>query len=151
MAKHTGIEVDEEYMMSVIAGDVPSVRRQMQVPKKTSSQDESSWLPEMETVEVPREEAEKSPVSRTTPRRKKESQEFAQLFLGKQGSFDRHQVYISREIYRIISRFLPVIGGEISLMGYIDNVLRHHLEQYRDEINDLYEKNYKKPFGNEKE
>jgi hypothetical protein len=121
----------------------------LQVPKKTSSQDESSWLPEIETVEVPKEEAEKSPVSRTVSRRKKELQDYERQFLKKREHSERRQTYVSREIYRTISRFLPVIGGEVSITAYLDNILLHHLEQYRDEINDLYEKNYKKPFGDE--
>jgi hypothetical protein len=129
MAKQTDIKVDEEYLMSMMAGDVPSVRRQLQEPQKASPQKESA----------------------PPPRRKKEPQDYESRFLKKRESSERRQTYISREIYRTISRFLPVIGSEISITAYLDNILLHHLEQYRDEINELYERNYKKPFGNGKE
>jgi hypothetical protein len=44
-------------------------------------------------------------------------------------------VYIRREYHDRISQIISVIGGnEVSLFGYIDNVLAHHMENYRDEI-----------------
>jgi len=44
-------------------------------------------------------------------------------------------VYIRKEYHDQISQIISVIGGnEVSLFGYIDNVLAHHLENYRDEI-----------------
>jgi hypothetical protein len=40
-----------------------------------------------------------------------------------------------KEYHDQISQIISVIGGnEVSLFGYIDNVLAHHLENYRDEI-----------------
>jgi len=44
-------------------------------------------------------------------------------------------VYIRKEYHDQISQIISVIGGnEVSLFGYIDNVLAHHLDNYRDEI-----------------
>ena len=31
-----------------------------------------------------------------------------------------------------------IAGDDVSVGGYIDNVLKHHLEKYKDEINTLY-------------
>ena len=31
-------------------------------------------------------------------------------------------------------------GGEISVGGYVDTVLRQHLEQHKERINELYKK-----------
>ena len=50
-------------------------------------------------------------------------------------------VYIRKEYHDQISQIISVIGrNEVSLFGYIDNVLAHHLENYRDEITRLFKK-----------
>jgi hypothetical protein len=44
-------------------------------------------------------------------------------------------VYIRKEYHNRISQIISVIGGnEISLFGYIDNVLAHHFETFQDDI-----------------
>ena len=57
----------------------------------------------------------------------------------------RSQTYINKEVYDRIRRFLPVIAPEVSISGYISNILAEHLERYAEEINDLYEKQFEKP------
>jgi hypothetical protein len=50
-------------------------------------------------------------------------------------------VYIRKEYHDQISQIISVIGGnEVSLFGYIDNVLAYHLENYRDDIIRLFKK-----------
>lgn len=73
-------------------------------------------------------------------------QDYKSLFLVRKPSTDRSQCYISRYSYEKISQYLAVIGKNIPLTTYIDNVMRHHMEQYKEEINKLYEKNIRKPF-----
>jgi hypothetical protein len=44
-------------------------------------------------------------------------------------------VYIRKEYHDRISQIVSVIGGnEVSLFGYIDNVLAHHFEYFQDDI-----------------
>jgi hypothetical protein len=44
-------------------------------------------------------------------------------------------VYIRKDYHDRISQIISVIGGnEVSLFGYIDNVLAHHFENFRDDI-----------------
>jgi len=50
-------------------------------------------------------------------------------------------VYIRKEYHEKISQIVSVIcGNEVSLFGYIDNVLAHHLEENWDEITRLFKK-----------
>jgi len=53
-----------------------------------------------------------------------------------------HQcVYISRDVHGKILRIVnDIAGGEISVGGYVDTVLRQHLEQHKERINELYKK-----------
>ena len=41
------------------------------------------------------------------------------------------------KILRIVN---DIAGGEISVGGYVDTVLRQHLEQHKERINELYKK-----------
>ena len=50
-------------------------------------------------------------------------------------------VYIRKEYHDRISQIISVIGvNEVSLFGYIDNVLAHHFENFRDDITRSFKK-----------
>ena len=66
---------------------------------------------------------------------------YSSLFLVKKELRTRQCVYISQQVHSTISRIVRVIAGNnVSVGGYIDNVLLHHLEMYIEEISDLYKK-----------
>ena len=70
--------------------------------------------------------------------RKDESGSYRRQFL-KGGNIQlRQQAYISLENYQFIRRFLSVVAPGVSMSKYIDDILTAHLEQYREEINSLY-------------
>ena len=52
----------------------------------------------------------------------------------------RTAVYVSEQVRDAISTIVRHLGpsGELSVSGYVENVLRHHLEKYREEINTCY-------------
>jgi hypothetical protein len=53
-------------------------------------------------------------------------------------------VYISQRIHATISEIVKVIADkEVSVGGYIDNVLLQHLEAHKEEINELYKRDRK--------
>ena len=53
----------------------------------------------------------------------------------------RQCVYISRDVHSKILKIVNDIAGrEISVGGYVDTVLRQHLEQHKEKINELYKK-----------
>ena len=144
MAKRKTVELgqmDEDYLKSVMAGDIPPAILQNNPPgeeKEISAENaENEFSEPVPSVK----ELPKKPLVK----RKKESKDYESLFLVKRIGSEKRQTYISKDIYNKISRFLPVITGEISITAYLDNILTHHLEEYQDEINELYDKNYKKP------
>ena len=52
----------------------------------------------------------------------------------------RQPVYISRQLHQVITKLVHLLalsGKEISVGGYIDNVLADHLQQYQDEIEEI--------------
>lgn len=53
-------------------------------------------------------------------------------------------VSIRKTYHERIMKIAQVIGNnEITMFSYIDNVLKHHFDNYRDEITELYGKNFK--------
>ena len=56
----------------------------------------------------------------------------------------RASLYVSAPTKRKILEVLKKIGGErLTATSYVDNILRHHLEIFRDEINRIHqEQNY---------
>ena len=76
---------------------------------------------------------------RTRPRRRRGS--YDEVYLKRRELKTRQPVYISQEIHRSIIKLvhlLALAGKEISVGGYIDNVLAEHLRQHKDEIAELY-------------
>ena len=92
--------------------------------------------------EQPEQLADISPPE--TQKDKRKSQEYETLFIKEAdlppARFGK-SVYIRKEYHDKISQIISVIGGnEVSLFGYIDNVLAHHLENYREEITRSFKK-----------
>ena len=51
----------------------------------------------------------------------------------------RAGIYASEETKRKLLDVVQLLGrGNLSLTAYVDNILRHHLEFYREEINRLH-------------
>ena len=77
-------------------------------------------------------------------RRKRTAVDYSSTFLQKNEIKTRQCVYISQRIHTTISEIVKVIADkEVSVGGYIDNVLLQHLETHKEEINELYKKDRK--------
>ncbi|MFR9543479.1 MAG: DUF3408 domain-containing protein [Rikenellaceae bacterium] len=76
------------------------------------------------------------PTKRTTQRQRKESMvEYRQMFLTPPKIVDRQTIFISRELRDRIDRIVRQIGDrKLSVSGFAQNVLQHHLEIYGDDI-----------------
>lgn len=89
---------------------------------------------------IPVAEKSQAPPKEVT-RRKKSNADYGSVFLQRNEIKTRQCVYISREIHNKVSKIVNVIADkEITVGGYIDSVLAQHLEQHKDEINELYKK-----------
>jgi hypothetical protein len=73
----------------------------------------------------------------------KEAGSYESLFIRESDETARcgKTVYVSEEHHKRISRIVHVIGeGKMSIFSYIDNVLSHHFETFREDIIESYEK-----------
>ena len=105
-------------------------------PKEAEKQEETIEPVSVPVVEQPKEE------NRT---KRAKQQEYESLFIRETdlppARFGK-SVYIRKDYHDRISQIISVIGSnEVSLFGYIDNVLTHHFENFGDEITQSFKKN----------
>ena len=146
MAKRPMMDVDEEHLKEIMAGGLGRVKKEPpKPPQEQTPESSNSEQPKKEEPETELATQTKEPVKQI--RKKREAHDYESLFLERKASVDRRQTYIGAELYKKISSFLPVIAGhQLSVTAYVNNILTHHLEQYKEDINELYERKSKKPF-----
>ena len=73
---------------------------------------------------------------RTSNKQRKESlDEYRETFLQVPPLEDRKPVFVSREVRDRLDEIVRRLGGRrMSLSGFIENLARHHLEVYRDDV-----------------
>lgn len=79
---------------------------------------------------------------RATRKKRYDGTSYRRKFLKNNPQGGRVQVYIDRNLYENIKRFLPAVAPDVSLSSYITNIVEEHFEQYIDEINRRYEKSF---------
>lgn len=82
-------------------------------------------------------------VRESVSRRKRGQQSagFKETFLKRNEIKTRQCIYISHRVHSLIVRLVRTLvesGNEVTLGGYIDTVLEEHLNQNKEEINQLY-------------
>ena len=132
MAKNSRVieDIDEAAMLqSIYERDNP--------PAVLPKEQEKPVEPAPEQSEKLKEAKEtKEPV-----RRKRNNADYSSSFLQRNELKMRSCVYISHRIHATISKIVRVIADkDITVGGYIDNVLLQHLEAHKEEINDLYKR-----------
>lgn len=79
----------------------------------------------------------------------KKTADYASLFLRKKELQGRQCVYISQKVHATIAKIVKMISEkDVTVGGYIDNILMEHLETHRDEITELYQRQLKKESDN---
>lgn len=78
----------------------------------------------------------RSTIKRISSKQRKESfEEYQQIFLSVPTLEDRKPVFISREVRDSLDEIVRKLGGRrMSVSGFIENLARHHLDIYRDDV-----------------
>ena len=128
-SKRELVDIDEAALLqSIYEQGHPNVQEQTAIQEKSAEQSEKT-----ETPDKPKE-----------AKRKRNHADYSSLFLQRNELKERSCVYISRRIHATISEIVRVIADrDVTVGGYIDNVLLQHLETHRDEINNLYKRERK--------
>jgi len=122
-----------------IIGQIKPDNRDILPPSESEPISEEMVLSEQEDIaNHPPPEVRES-VSRR--KRGQQSAGFKETFLKHPEIKTRQCVYISHRIHSLIVRLVRTLvesGNEVTLGGYIDTVLEEHLNQNKEEINQLY-------------
>lgn len=165
MSRKPLIEVDEEMLIDTMLQvpgtgnrqrSEPAAPRGEALPEKpapaqTIPAERAEADPEpARSVPVPHGESkEPEPVRRGPYRKKKlleEELSYRDQFLVNDGICSRVSTYINRDAHEKIKRLLSSAAPNISIVSYINNIVVHHLEQYQEEITELYRSGMDKPF-----
>ena len=130
MTERKEVGVDEKYIQQMMAYDVP-IHRAKSAPIETPPE------PVAEPIEATEPKKE-------TKERKRSGgamqSDFAELFLKDNRLSDRRMVYVSKDTYEKLIKYVSVISDrKLGIVGYVDNVMSHHIDSYKPSINDMYE------------
>lgn len=132
----TGVNTAAFIRQVSVAGTTSDVPPAVQL---VSNENEQPDEPEVVRLEEP----EKQSVGR---RKNRYNVDYSAVFLSRYELKSRQGIYIEKETNETVKRIVHNIGGErLSVSGFIENVLKHHFELYKEEINSLYESKFSKP------
>ena len=156
MAKQSGgkPQIDEDFMKEIISQGLPVKKQETpmvaistEVKTKAETPDIPANVPEQEpkreTENVKEEKAAKEPA-----RRKKNTPgDYRETYFMRVDLTDRQPLYVSRATHEKLMKIVTVIGGrKATVSSYVENILLRHFDQFQDEINELYESKFEKPF-----
>ena len=158
-AKRPRIEVDEELMRQMIAGQAPLdskvVRRIPEPEEEDTDTPEGNTSETVSGASAPTAEKTDVDIQTTTGkesagfRRKKIAlPDFERTFFAPVDCRNRSAIYVSTQTKCKVSEILHLLGNESTrLTALVDNMLRFVMDIYRDELNYLHEKkNKRRPF-----
>lgn len=120
--KEKETEIDEDFLLASI-GD----KKEGKTP-----------IEKIEVAESVEPQKVKEPVISKRSRRSNNIEDYAATFLCRNEIRERKSIYVSQLVHEKVKLIIKRIADDdASVGGYIDNVLKHHLEKYKEEINTL--------------
>lgn len=148
--KRNSPEIDEEYVMSLMAGGVRK-EGMKQPPAETPKEPAKEEIKEVEIAkEEVKDQIQEKPVQKERTRARKNSDStYGERFLNTHSMEKRgdKSIYIRQEYHERLSRIVQVIGKDkIPLYAYLDNILEHHFELFEKAITDDFNEKFKPIF-----
>ena len=146
MAKQSGgkPQIDEDFMKEIISQGLP-VKKQETPSAKVETPDS----PDEKTNKADKPETAKDekPVKEPARRKKNTPGDYRETYFMRVDLTDRQPLYVSRTTHEKLMKIVTVIGGrKATVSSYVENILLRHFDQFQDEINELYESKFEKPF-----
>ena len=90
---------------------------------------------------------EEKAVKEPARRKKNTPGDYRETYFMRVDLTDRQPLYVSRTTHEKLMKIVTVIGGrKATVSSYVENILLRHFDQFQDEINELYESKFEKPF-----
>lgn len=115
-------DIDEDFLLASI-GDKKEGKAPIEKEERTES--------------VEPQKVKESTINRRS-KRSNNTEDYATTFLCRNEIRERKSIYVSQLVHEKVKLIIKRIADDdASVGGYIDNVLKHHLEKYKEEINTL--------------
>ena len=104
--------------------------------------------PKKEAVEEVKESNHPESVAPKDPPRKRKvsvSTNYTDTFLARYELASRQGLHLEKETIATIKRIVQLGDERLTVSGFVENVLKHHFEFYKEEVNRLHEENMRKP------
>ena len=147
MAKQSGgkPQIDEDFMKEIISQGLP-VKKQETPSAAMETERETPDKPDSKPDKQETEREEKT-VKEPARRKKNAPGDYRATYFMRVDLTDRQPLYVSRTTHEKLMKIVTVIGGcKATVSSYVENILLRHIDQFQDEINELYESKYAKPF-----
>lgn len=129
-----------------LSGSNADKQEDMPVSNQPSMEQNAEDIPDPEN-EI--QDILEEPKTKEQPKRRKGqviSNDYESVFLARNELSNRQGLYIDKENYEVLKTLVRSIRSErLSVSGLVDNIIRHHIELYGDEINRIFEENIRKP------
>ena len=133
--------IDPVAIRELISQGIPMKKKESEITPPPTGEEEDESVSETRKEEVL--EGPKLPIR--TRRKNTAKGDYISLFMHRNDLYDRKAIYISKELQDKLSEIVLFIRKrEMTLGMYVENILLKHLEDYKEEINRLSEKNFKK-------
>lgn len=134
-------------MKEIISQGLP-VKKQETPSAKVETPDNPDDKPQTASKEeIKAEPKEEKPVKEPARRKKNAPGDYRETYFMRVDLTDRQPLYVSRATHEKLMKIVTVIGGrKATVSSYVENILLRHFDQYQDEINELYESKFEKPF-----
>lgn len=147
MAKQNGgkPQIDEDFMKEIISQGLP-VKKQETPKAAVETKIETPDKPDDKTDKQETQKEEKE-VKELARRKKNAPGNYRETYFMRVDLTDRQPLYVSRTTHEKLMKIVTVIGGrKATVSSYVENILLRHFDQFQDEINELYESKFEKPF-----
>ena len=147
MAKQSGgkPQIDEDFMKEIISQGLP-VKKQETPKAAVETKIETPDKPDDKTDKQETQKEEKA-VKELARRKKNAPGNYRETYFMRVDLTDRQPLYVSRATHEKLMKIVTVIGGrKATVSSYVENILLRHFDQFQDEINELYESKFEKPF-----
>ena len=152
MAKQSGgkPQIDEDFMKEIISQGLPVKKQEMpsvavETPDKPD--DKTGTVETADKLEIKAEPKEEKAVKEPARRKKNAPGDYRETYFMRVDLTDRQPLYVSRATHEKLMKIVTVIGGrKATVSSYVENILLRHFDQFQDEINELYESKFEKPF-----
>lgn len=98
------------------------------------------------TSTIPVSQVSESKTKDISRKKRTTAADYSELFLGRYELDSRQGLHVEKETIATIKRIVHSIGDpRLTVSGFVENVLKHHFEIYKEEINSLFEGKLRKP------